>query len=153
MRNRAAILICVLLASCASTDVSPQVERPTADNLIERVDAICSDELIWQFPNSMAQTLSDDGREMRLDLVRARVLLETRDLARNLDEQQRVRLLTMLGETPADEQWRALAYARLLAAAGVPESRISAARPSLQERQVDLWNRTIREGLALRELS
>ncbi|MBX3458501.1 MAG: hypothetical protein KF696_00895 [Planctomycetes bacterium] len=147
--------ICLFLAVGCARQVAPLPEqyatvKAIAPSLDERVERIHRHELTWRLPNSHAQTCSDDAKGMRLDLARASVLLETRQLARSVTTVERGNLLEMLRST-ADEFELSVVIARVLAACGVPRSAIEGAVDPTTAAW-DGWDAVIREGQAIREL-
>ncbi|MEZ5993825.1 MAG: hypothetical protein R3E76_15935 [Planctomycetota bacterium] len=145
---RVLIAFALLLAGCASSTRYHSVVQRELVPVDARIQQIIEDEQTWRFPNSMALDMSEDACEMRLEVVRARLLLNTQAVSRDLQNWQCVQLLRQMQRT---EDCRALATARLLAAAGVAQSEINAAAPDAL-RGSDVLKRVVSEGRGIREL-
>jgi hypothetical protein len=126
-------------------------DGPVSFDLWAEVASIERDELTYRLPNSMCQLMSEEGCDMRLEVARARILLETQQLARRLDVSQIDVLKRELRRAPADEDCRILAIARILAAAGVREHEIESCVPPKAQCR-DTLEHAMREGRGIREL-
>lgn len=151
-----ALLFCLLAtAGCArqyqpSARFQPPVTSESTPSLETRIGSIHRNELTWRLPNSHAQTCSDDAKEMRLELARAQVLVETRQLARGLTASDENELLNLL-RSARDEFELAIVIARVLAAAGVTRTSIEAAADH-RVTGWDGWDAVMREARAIHEL-